>query len=75
MLQNRPSVQSSIRMPPPPTTYVPSVMAGYTPYQMLQNDYAAQELRQRNLSSSTEPPATPLLNSPIESFGVSLILI
>lgn len=70
VLQNRPSVQPAIRLPPTPTTYVPSPLAPYPPYQLLQNEYAMQELRQRNLSSSTEPPMTPLLNSPAESFGV-----
>lgn len=72
VLQNRPSVQSATaRLPPTPTTYVPSPLGPYPPYQLLQNEYAIQELRQRNFSSSTEPPMTPLLNSPADSFGVS----
>ncbi|XP_075168751.1 ankyrin repeat-rich membrane spanning isoform X3 [Haematobia irritans] len=75
VLQNRPSVQQHpIRMPPTPTTYMPSPMGPYPPYQLLQNEFSAmQELRQRNLSSSTEPPMTPLLNSPIESFGDDIL--
>lgn len=71
VLQNRPSVQPNVRLPPTPTTYVPSPLGPYPPYQLLQNEYAMQELRQRNLSSSTEPPMTPLLSSPVDSFGVS----
>ncbi|XP_073848303.1 ankyrin repeat-rich membrane spanning isoform X9 [Musca autumnalis] len=74
VLQNRPSVQHPPRMPPTPTTYMPSPMGPYPPYQLLQNDYAAvQELRQRNFSSGSEPPMTPLLNSPVESFGDDIL--
>lgn len=74
VLQNRPSVQHPPRMPPTPTTYMPSPMGPYPPYQLLQNEYSAvQELRQRNFSSGSEPPMTPLLNSPVESFGVRKI--
>jgi len=40
---------------------------------MFQNEYPANELRSRNLSSSTEP-VTPLINSPSDSFGVGFIL-
>lgn len=74
VLQNRPSVQSAVRLPPTPTAYVPSPLAPYPPYQLLQNEFAMQELRQRNLSSSTEPPMTPLLSSPADSFGVCFTL-
>ncbi|XP_013108255.2 kinase D-interacting substrate of 220 kDa isoform X10 [Stomoxys calcitrans] len=74
VLQNRPSVQHPVRMPPTPTTYITSPMGPYPPYQLLQNEFSAvQELRQRNLSSSTEPPLTPLLNSPVESFGEDIL--
>lgn len=70
VLQNRPSVQATMRIPPTPTTYVPSPLGGYPPYQILHNDYHIQELRQRNLTSSNEVAVTPLLSSPAESFGV-----
>ncbi|XP_065370599.1 kinase D-interacting substrate of 220 kDa isoform X3 [Calliphora vicina] len=73
VLQNRPSVQPSMRLPPTPTTYVPSPLGPYPPYHLLQNEYAMQELRQRNLSSSTEPPMTPLLSSPADSFGDDIL--
>ncbi|KAM7344632.1 ankyrin repeat-rich membrane spanning isoform 5-T5 [Cochliomyia hominivorax] len=73
VLQNRPSVQPSVRLAPTPTTYVPSPMGPYPPYQLLHNDFAMQELRQRNFSSSTEPPMTPLLSSPVDSFGDDIL--
>jgi len=72
VIQARPSVSNTMRQFPAPTTYVPSPQA-YPPYQMFQNEYPANELRSRNLSSSTEP-VTPLINSPSDSFGVSFIL-
>ena len=69
VLQNKPGVPPPVRIPPP-NSYVPS--SAYPPYsQMYPNEYGAyNELRQRNLGSMSEPPATPLLNSPVESFGV-----
>ncbi|KAL9922482.1 ankyrin repeat-rich membrane spanning isoform 5-T8 [Glossina fuscipes fuscipes] len=73
VLQNRPSVQATMRIPPTPTTYVPSPMGGYPPYQILHNDYHIQELRQRNLTSSNEVAVTPLLSSPAESFGGDIL--
>ncbi|XP_030381684.1 kinase D-interacting substrate of 220 kDa isoform X3 [Scaptodrosophila lebanonensis] len=73
VLQTRPSVSHVMRShPPPPTTYVPSPQA-YPSYHMLQNDYVPNELRSRNLSSSTEPPMTPLIMSPSDSFGEDIL--
>ncbi|TMW40186.1 hypothetical protein DOY81_014734, partial [Sarcophaga bullata] len=70
VLQNRPSVQPAVRLPPTPTTYVPSPLAPYPPYQLLHNEFAMQELR---TTSSTEPPMTPLLSSPADSFGDDIL--
>nr|XP_016928713.1 kinase D-interacting substrate of 220 kDa isoform X9 [Drosophila suzukii] len=71
VIQARPSVSNTMRQFPAPTTYVPSPQA-YPPYQMFQNEYPANELRSRNLSSSTEP-VTPLINSPSDSFGDDIL--
>ncbi|XP_017040817.1 kinase D-interacting substrate of 220 kDa isoform X3 [Drosophila ficusphila] len=72
VIQTRPSVSNTMRQFPAPTTYVPSPQA-YPPYQMFQNpEYPSNELRSRNLSSSTEP-VTPLINSPSDSFGDDIL--
>ncbi|KAH8263921.1 hypothetical protein KR038_004837, partial [Drosophila bunnanda] len=73
VLQTRPSVSNNTRQYPAPTTYVPSPQA-YPPYQMFHNDYpsANNELRSRNLSTSTEP-VTPLITSPSDSFGDDIL--
>ncbi|KAH8401816.1 hypothetical protein KR009_008082 [Drosophila setifemur] len=71
VLQTRPSVSNTMRQFPAPTTYVPSPQV-YPPYQMFQNEYPANDLRSRNLSTSTEP-VTPLINSPSESFGEDIL--
>ncbi|KAH8348711.1 hypothetical protein KR084_010099 [Drosophila pseudotakahashii] len=71
VIQARPSVSNTMRQFPAPTTYVPSPQA-YPPYQMFQNEYPANELRSRNLSTSTEP-VTPLINSPSDSFGDDIL--
>ncbi|EDV36140.2 uncharacterized protein Dana_GF12810, isoform B [Drosophila ananassae] len=72
VLQTRPSVSNVMRQFPAPTTYVPSPQT-YPPYQMFQNEYPpANELRSRNLSTSTEP-VTPLINSPSDSFGEDIL--
>ncbi|KAH8271586.1 hypothetical protein KR018_010142 [Drosophila ironensis] len=72
VLQTRPSVTNTMRQFPAPTTYVPSPQP-YPPYQMFQNEYPpANELRSRNLSTSTEP-VTPLINSPSDSFGEDIL--
>ncbi|XP_032590955.1 kinase D-interacting substrate of 220 kDa isoform X1 [Drosophila grimshawi] len=65
VLQTRPSISHNIRSHPAPTTYVPSPQ-GYPPYQILQNEFVANELRSRNL---TIEPQTPLISSPSDSFG------
>ncbi|XP_017960470.1 kinase D-interacting substrate of 220 kDa isoform X3 [Drosophila navojoa] len=70
VLQTRPSITHSMRPHPPPTTYVPSPQV-YPPYQMLQNDYVANELRSRHLS--VMEPTTPLIPSPSESFGDDIL--
>ncbi|XP_020802491.1 kinase D-interacting substrate of 220 kDa isoform X3 [Drosophila serrata] len=73
VLQTRPSVSNNTRQYPAPTTYVPSPQA-YPPYQMFHNDYPSvnNELRSRNLSTSTEP-VTPLITSPSDSFGDDIL--
>lgn len=68
MLQNKPSINPAVRIPPPTPTYVPSP-AAYPPYQLFHNDY---EMRHRNASINSEPPMTPLIGSPSDSFGVSV---
>lgn len=68
VLQTRPSVSHSMRAQPAPTTYVPSPQI-YPPYQMLQNEFVANELRVRNVGALE--PTAPLLPSPSDSFGVS----
>ncbi|XP_039956625.1 kinase D-interacting substrate of 220 kDa isoform X6 [Bactrocera tryoni] len=65
MLQNKPSINPAVRIPPPTPTYVPSP-AAYPPYQLFHNDY---ELRHRNASINSEPAMTPLIGSPSDSFG------
>ncbi|XP_064544338.1 kinase D-interacting substrate of 220 kDa isoform X5 [Drosophila montana] len=70
VLQTRPSISHSMRPHPAPTTYVPSPQV-YPPYQMLQNDFMANELRTRNLSAIE--PTTPLLPSPSDSFGDDIL--
>ncbi|XP_060660122.1 LOW QUALITY PROTEIN: kinase D-interacting substrate of 220 kDa [Drosophila nasuta] len=69
VLQTRPSVSHSMRPHPAPTTYVPSPQM-YPPYQMLQNEFAVNELRPRNLSLE---PTTPLIPSPSDSFGDDIL--
>lgn len=68
MLQTRPSVSHSMRAQPAPTAYVPSPQV-YPPYQMLQNEFVANELRVRNVAALE--PTSPLIPSPSDSFGVS----
>lgn len=68
VLQTRPSVSHSMRAQPAPTTYVTSPQI-YPPYQMLQNEFVANELRVRNVGALE--PTTPLIPSPSDSFGVS----
>ncbi|XP_053965954.1 kinase D-interacting substrate of 220 kDa B isoform X2 [Anastrepha ludens] len=65
MLQNKPSVNTAVRIPPPTPTYVPSP-AVYPPYQLFHNDY---EMRHRNPSTISESALTPLIGSPSESFA------
>ncbi|XP_034480046.1 kinase D-interacting substrate of 220 kDa isoform X6 [Drosophila innubila] len=69
VLQTRPSVSHSMRQHPAPTTYVPSPQV-YPPYQMLQNEFVANELRSRNLAIE---PTTPLIPSPSDSFADDIL--
>ncbi|KAH8413651.1 hypothetical protein KR222_002792, partial [Zaprionus bogoriensis] len=69
-LQTRPSVSYSMRAQPVPTTYVPSPQL-YPPYQMLQNEFMANDLRSRNVSA-VEPTA-PLIPSPSDSFSDDIL--
>lgn len=62
-----------MRIPATPVGYIQPSYGSMPPYQLLQNDYMTQEVRQRNHSTSTEPLLTPL-NSPAESFGVGSIV-
>ncbi|XP_033246456.1 kinase D-interacting substrate of 220 kDa isoform X2 [Drosophila miranda] len=74
VIQNRPSVYNQMRQQPAPTTYVPSPQPQpYPPYQVFQNDFVPNEMRSRNLSSSTEP-VSPLIASPSDSFGEDILL-
>ncbi|XP_034654132.1 kinase D-interacting substrate of 220 kDa isoform X4 [Drosophila subobscura] len=73
VIQTRPSVYNQMRQQPAPTTYVPSPQPHpYPPYQMFQNDFVPNEMRSRNLSSSTEP-VSPLIASPSDSFGEDIL--
>ncbi|XP_022230144.2 kinase D-interacting substrate of 220 kDa isoform X10 [Drosophila obscura] len=75
VIQTRPSVYNQMRQQPVPTTYVPSPQPqphAYPPYQMFQNDFVPNEMRSRNLSSSTEP-VSPLIASPSDSFGEDIL--
>ncbi|XP_026841393.1 kinase D-interacting substrate of 220 kDa isoform X8 [Drosophila persimilis] len=74
VIQTRPSVYNQMRQQPAPTTYVPSPQPQpYPPYQVFQNDFVPNEMRSRNLSSSTEP-VSPLIASPSDSFGEDILL-